>query len=135
MTIDEIREFVALAQRHGMEEAVIQRGPCSLRLSGLDRGREAELAGPPPATIEPEDPTIRAGRVGVLRLRHPSAAGESLGSGRAFRTGEFIAYLEVGPCLTPVVAPVDGVVEAMLAAEGDVVGYGAPLLRYREERS
>ena len=130
MTIDEIREFIAAAQRHGMNEAFVQRGSRSLRLGGLNCERPTEAAEPLPAMTGPGNPVIRAGQIGVLRLRHPSGAGDPLGPGRAFKKGECLAFLEVGPCLKPVLAPESGRVEEMGAADGDVIGYGAPLLRY-----
>lgn len=130
MTIDEIRDFIAAAQGHGMNEAFIQRGSRSLRVSGLKSGQPVEAVERPQATVSPSNPVVRAEQVGILRLRHPSGAGEALAPGRVFKKGECLAFLEVGPTLKPVVAPEDGTVEELVAADGDVIGYGAPLFRY-----
>jgi len=47
------------------------------------------------------------------------------------RAGDPLGLLRIGALLIAVVAPRDGVVDRMLAADGALVGYGAPLARLR----
>ncbi|NVN13100.1 hypothetical protein HUK84_18515, partial [Nguyenibacter vanlangensis] len=44
-----------------------------------------------------------------------------------------LGFVEIGPALLPIVAPRDGVVQAVLAADGAPIGYHAPAFAIRHE--
>ncbi len=56
-----------------------------------------------------------------------------VGVGDVVRRGMSVAYIETAKGVFEVAAPADGVVEALLAAPGEVVAVGAPLARLRDE--
>jgi acetyl-CoA carboxylase biotin carboxyl carrier protein len=68
---------------------------------------------------------------GVFLHGHP-LRGETLASpGTVARAGQVLGLLQIGVLLLPVTAPAEGVVQAMLVAQGVTVGYGAPLVELR----
>ena len=72
-----------------------------------------------------------AASVGVFLHGHP-LRGETLASpGTVVRAGQVLGLLQVGALLIPVTAPVEGIVQAMLVARGETVGYGTPLVELR----
>lgn len=105
----------------------------------LRRDREA---GPQPASPVQSDTeradapgplTVKAPSVGVFRHAHPMH-GEALARpGQDVRAGEAVGLMEVGTLLVHVTVPRDGVVLDVLAEDGEVVGYGAPLVRLAGE--
>lgn len=76
--------------------------------------------------------TIRAPAPGVFRTAHPLQEERLAAPGHPVVAGEAVALLQVGALLLHVVAPADGVVVEVLSADGDLVGYGAELLRMTE---
>jgi acetyl-CoA carboxylase biotin carboxyl carrier protein len=75
--------------------------------------------------------TVAASSVGVFRHGHPLRAAPLAPPGTRVRAGDPLGLLRIGALLIAVVAPRDGVVDRMLAADGALVGYGAPLARLR----
>jgi len=71
--------------------------------------------------------TILSPGMGIFTLRHPVAAAPYVGVGQKVAAGEVVALLAVGPVLTAVESPCDGVVRRVLAEEGAVIGYEDPL--------
>lgn len=80
-----------------------------------------------------ETGVIRAPGLGRLLHRHPAQAAPLTAPGERLQAGQMCALLQVGSLLVPVVAPRGGMVVEWLAGEGDLVGYGAALLRLRDE--
>lgn len=68
---------------------------------------------------------VRTSGVGVLHLNHPLRATPAAPEGHLVRKGEAVAFLAVGPLLMAVAAPVGGLVAAVLAEDGAMLGYGA----------
>jgi acetyl-CoA carboxylase biotin carboxyl carrier protein len=86
------------------------------------------------AAVDGARPVIRAPSVGVFRERHPTNDTPLIAPGHTVEPGEVIALIQVGMLLLHVLAPTGGVVTDVLAADGDVVGYGAPLFKMTEAR-
>ena len=102
------------------------------------RLRRDERAGPQPASPAQSDVggadapgplTVKAPSVGVFRRAHPMHDEALARPGQDVRAGEAVGLIEVSALLVHVTAPRDGVVLDVLAEDGDVVGYGAPLVR------
>ncbi|QTK81915.1 Hypothetical protein AT6N2_L1096 [Agrobacterium tumefaciens] len=68
--------------------------------------------------------------VGNLHWAHPDRSEDVATSVKA---GQAFAYLESGGVILPQFAPCSGVVVERLAAAGDLVGYGTPLVTIREQ--
>ncbi|VTU23586.1 acetyl-CoA carboxylase, biotin carboxyl carrier protein [Variovorax sp. SRS16] len=100
-------------------------GLLELRMPGgtvrLDNPRPAARATAPGTAIA-------APSVGVFLHGHPLAEGPLVRAGECVRAGQPVGLLRIGPLLLPVAAPRDGVVAAMRAADGTLVGYGTALV-------
>jgi acetyl-CoA carboxylase biotin carboxyl carrier protein len=70
---------------------------------------------------------VRASAPGAFLCRHPLRERAIVAIGEEFHAGEPIGFLQVGPLLLPVLAPLAGTVTDVLARHGTIVGYGAPL--------
>jgi acetyl-CoA carboxylase biotin carboxyl carrier protein len=77
---------------------------------------------------------IRAPSVGVFRVRHPMHDTPLVATGHPVEPGDVVGLIQVGMLFLHVLAPTGGVVAGVLAVDGDVVGYGAPLFRLTEAR-
>jgi acetyl-CoA carboxylase biotin carboxyl carrier protein len=76
-----------------------------------------------------EKDVIRANGVGRFLTRHPLQESPLVRPGDAVWPGQTIGLLQVGALLVPVHAPAHGLVAGFLAADGALVGYGAPLVQ------
>lgn len=90
----------------------------TVRLDNPRRGARAASPGTP----------IAAPSVGVFLRGHPLADAPLARVGERVRAGQAVGLLRIGPLLLPVAAPRDGVVAAVLAADGAPVGYGCALI-------
>jgi acetyl-CoA carboxylase biotin carboxyl carrier protein len=70
---------------------------------------------------------VRASGPGAFLCRHPLRERAIIAIGDEFRAGDPLGFLQVGPLLLPVLAPLAGTVTDVLARHGTIVGYGAPL--------
>ena len=52
--------------------------------------------------------------------------------GDAVRAGDTVCMLEAMKMMSEVSAPCDCVIEEVLVADGELVSFGQPLIRYRE---
>ena len=131
MTIEEIERLLRRLERTDITEVEIADETCSLKLrlasgSGMPRPAATMTAAGP--TQPGEVRALRAGAIGLLRLRHPDAASDDgTGFPRAVAAGDIVAYLEAGPCLRPVTADVDCTIGPPFEEDGSLVGYGTPL--------
>ena len=71
---------------------------------------------------------LKSPGIGYLRFRHPLETREPLREGDRIEKAQVFAYLQIGEVLTPVSADREGLVTRLIATEGSLVGYGAPLL-------
>jgi acetyl-CoA carboxylase biotin carboxyl carrier protein len=104
------------------------RGPgVGLRLIHRDGHVEPAPVGYEPRAARPAV-TLHAPSVGRVRLTHPLHTHLLAAVGQAVAGGQAVLLLEIGSLLLPVVAPMSGTMSALRVAEGDVVGYGSPLV-------
>lgn len=80
----------------------------------------------------PEVATVTAASVGVFLHRHPLRQDALAAPGARVRSGQALGLLQIGSLLLLVPAPADATVHELLAADGAVVGYGAPLVALRD---
>ncbi len=71
---------------------------------------------------------VRAPTLGIVRHRHPLRDQPLAPIGARVECGQAIVLLQIGHLLVPVPAPCEGAVTALLAQDGDAVGYGDPLV-------
>ena len=112
------------------------RGPAGhLRLR---RGGEPASTpdGPAPEKVgeepvaEAKHDTMPSPGFGVFRHAHPLHETALVRAGERVTVGQVLGFLQIGALLIPIRAPREGVVSAVLARDGSLVGYGDPLLEF-----
>jgi acetyl-CoA carboxylase biotin carboxyl carrier protein len=71
---------------------------------------------------------VAAPSVGVFLHGHPLDGAALVRAGERVSQGQPLGLLRIGPLLLPVAAPRDGVVAAVVVADGAAVGWGATLV-------
>ncbi|QOG20889.1 hypothetical protein [Bradyrhizobium sp. SEMIA] len=75
--------------------------------------------------------TVRATSPGIFLDRHPLHEHAIALADADVRGGEPLGFLQIGPLLLAVPAPLSGMVTDVLTDHGTIVGYGTPLLLLR----
>ncbi|USJ27538.1 acetyl-CoA carboxylase biotin carboxyl carrier protein [Ensifer adhaerens] len=80
--------------------------------------------------------TVKAPLAGVFRDRHPGDVDASplASEGSTVEAGNVVGFVEVGPILMPVIAPVTANVAGVHARAGELIGYGDPVLTMENAR-
>ncbi len=81
-----------------------------------------------PPAIEPE--TISTASMGRLAFAHPGRPEDVAAEGRMVGAGQAVAYIISGHAITAVAAQEPGTLGRRLHEEGDIVGYGTPVLEF-----
>ncbi len=128
-TLDEIDTLRRALEAAGGVALELEYGEVRLHIVPMVRAAAtAAMAAEPPAAARPAL-TINSDGPGILRLSDPSGGAAFVTAGSAIQAGQIVALLEVGTALLPLHAAEAGHVEAILAAEGDLVGYGTPIIQ------
>jgi acetyl-CoA carboxylase biotin carboxyl carrier protein len=97
-------------------------------------GRPAVTPDEPASDGIGEVPAVEAGHdavpspgFGLFLHAHPLHEAALVRAGERVTAGQVLGFLRIGALLEPVRAPRDGVVSAVLAPDGSLVGYGDPL--------
>jgi acetyl-CoA carboxylase biotin carboxyl carrier protein len=138
-TQDEIRQIATWMSAAGLGALELRTPEERLRLGRggvavAEAMAEANAAADPVARRAPAcaaESAVRAPSVGVFLLRHPGRTGPLAGAGQRVSTGQPIGLLQVGALLLSVAAPSDGVVRAVRANDGAMVGFGTPLFDFQ----
>ncbi len=129
ITPDEIPALVQRLNDAGIElfECNWPDGALRLQLGGAETDGDQETFVTHPTKA---DTTLKSPGIGILRRCHPLAAAQQLAEGDRIEKGHTVAYLETGDVLLPIYADQSGVMGRWLADEGELIGYGAPLLEF-----
>ena len=92
----------------------------------------AASAAPAEAPAAPEGATIGAPLVGTFYAASSPVAAPFVKAGDTVRKNDTVCILEAMKMMSEVPAPCDCVIEEVLPASGDLVGYDQPLFRIRE---
>jgi acetyl-CoA carboxylase biotin carboxyl carrier protein len=134
MEIAEIEQLVRWLEEADLDSIEIEGPEHGLRLR-LERNAGAAPAGEQSAVLEPlqDDAAeiVTARSPGRFQDRHPAREKPFARAGDNVRSGDILALVRTGPVYAPIIAPRDGRVEQILAAAGDLVGFGSPLFRIR----
>jgi acetyl-CoA carboxylase biotin carboxyl carrier protein len=122
--VDEIAALVALAEQMGLARIEIETAAFSLRLEMMPRRPPA--AGVPIARAS-RTRTVRTTTIGRFSPCAPLSALPFVSPGNVVSEGEIMGLLQIGALLRPIRTPVSGIVRAVHATEGAVLGYGAPV--------
>lgn len=85
-----------------------------------------------PAAQPQEGCTVKAPLVGTFYAAPSPDAAPFVQVGQAVKKGDTLCLIEAMKMMNEIPAPVDGVVQAVLAENGEVVGFDAPLFCLKE---
>ena len=115
-------------QREG--ERVCLRRPCA----PAAQAAPVQAAAPAPAPDAPpaeEGEVVKAPLGGTFYAAPAPGEAPFAAPGTQVKKGETLCLIEAMKMMSQVPAPADCVVEEVLAADGEAVGYGAPLFRVK----
>ena len=146
MTLDEIRELIALATETGVAELEVQRGDNRVRIA-LTSGRALSSAPPPPApalqtpvsTAAPAAPAkpdpavvlVKSPIVGTFYESSSPSAPPFVRVGESVQPGKVLCIIESMKLMNEIEAEVAGVIESKLVPNGQPVEYGEALFAIR----
>lgn len=84
-----------------------------------------------PAEREEQGEVVSAPLVGVFYAASAPEESPYVTAGAQVKKGDTLCLIEAMKMMSEVPAPADCVVEAVLASDGEAVGFGAPLFRIR----
>ena len=90
---------------------------------------------PAPASEEPaaaDGPCITAPLVGTFYVAPSPDKDPYVQPGDHVKKGDTVCLLEAMKMMSEVTAPVDCVIDEIMATDGELVSFGAPLIRYHE---
>lgn len=133
MRIEEVQQLSRWLEATDIDLLELQ-GPKE-RLCLRRNGTRVELVPHDTAGNEPESRVVAAASVGVFLHGHPLRTVPLASPGAVVRAGQVVGLLRIGALLLPVTAPQDGILAGMLAEQGAIVGYGAPLVELQSPGS
>jgi len=159
MTVDEIRELIALASETGIAELEVQRGENRVRIrrAGFAAPQEIVVASPPavggspvsyapapaPSSVEapkekPEKPAadpnmvlVKSPIVGTFYESPAPDAAPFVRIGERIQVGKVLCIVESMKLMNEIEAEVSGIVETKLVLNGQPVEYGEALFGIR----
>lgn len=107
----------------GLSELAVQQGEVRIvmRLS-------AEI----PAGSASKPVPVRTESIGTFRAAHPRRPAGAIKPGDDVPKGIALGYLEAGATLTAIVSPVSGTLSEVIAADGDLLGFGSHVFTVEE---
>lgn len=131
MTPDHIEQMVNLLQKHSLKAFEFEQAGARLSLK-LDAkpGFSSSAERLAVAHHQPRK-TVCSPSMGVLRLAHPQREAPFVQQGSEVKQGQVIGFLQNGERLEEISATCSGVLVAVIAREGQVVGYAQPLFELR----
>jgi biotin carboxyl carrier protein len=111
---------------------MLEQGLQSLSVTEGDAQLTLKLAGAMPS-VSVSNVEVKTQAMGVFLPAHPRRPGSALAPGDTVGAGAIVGFLQSGPTLVPVTSDSTGIVTAILAQPGAVLGYGAPVLRLAQK--
>ncbi len=127
MDLPQIKAFIEAMASSDLAEMEARHEGWTLRL--VRRGGAAPA--PAPVAATPAGAELAAPMFGVLHLQPSPGAAPFVLPGQAVRAGQTVCVIEAMKVFNEVPSDRDGVVDAVLAANGGEVEAGQPLLRFR----
>jgi acetyl-CoA carboxylase biotin carboxyl carrier protein len=133
---DRVAELAAWVEAADIDVLVLKGPEGALRLErsadgGVTRTRDLEerTAG----VASRDNAVVRAALAGTFLTAHPLRAEPLAPAGDRVVAGQTLGLIRIGDLLAPVCAPADGVVDALLAEDGALVGFGDPLFALAQD--
>lgn len=102
-------------QAAGLTELEVQQGDTKI----------AMRLGTTPAVMPGTTTPVHTQSLGIFRASHPRRKASEQKLGQKVPKGTVLGYLEAASTLTAITASTTGTIIAILAADGDLLGYGA----------
>jgi acetyl-CoA carboxylase biotin carboxyl carrier protein len=133
MPIDttDIERLAQILERSGVASIEIEDKEQSLKLV-MEASEPTGLALAAPIKHSNEAaPVAKADVAGIFVAAHPWRAKPFVEPGQAIEAGAIVGLVKIGLLYVPVVSPVAGIVDAIVAEAGATVGYGTPIVNIR----
>lgn len=145
MKNQDVYDLMDRFEKSGIARMKFESGDTSLELektiavSGAPAVATAPMAQPAVCGVEaasaqePEaGPFIKAPMVGTFYVASSPDAQPYVSPGDAVHAGDTVCMLEAMKMMSEVSAPCDCIIEELLVADGELVSFDQPLIRYRE---
>lgn len=135
MELDELKQIIARLEASGLQSLELQRPDGRVRLV-VGAGNQVQVISADQATEAPVaafnvDVTVASETVGQYFAAHPMQDTPLAGVGCAVGQNDVVGLLKVGLLYSPVISPVGGVITEVLAEDGELLGFGSPVIRMR----
>ncbi|MFJ1211780.1 acetyl-CoA carboxylase biotin carboxyl carrier protein [Burkholderia pyrrocinia] len=127
--IQELRRISSWLAAAEIEFAEIRHAGSTVRLTlepAASTSGEAGAIGKPSPAAGPTS-IVRSPSTGIFVTTHPDRAAPQAAIGHRVEAGNVVGLLQIAELYRPVVAERGGVISAIPAEPGGLVGYGAPL--------
>lgn len=136
MELSELQQLTAWLKASSLHHLELSRPGEHIRLSvsgalplGPGDACATEACGPSLTQQDAALVLVRTATAGVFRGTHPLRDAPFVTKGSVVRRGDVLGLLKIGLLYAPVLAPMDGTVVELVAVTGNVLGYGAAVLR------
>jgi acetyl-CoA carboxylase biotin carboxyl carrier protein len=135
MPIDmtDIERLAQILERSGVASIEIEEQGQSLKLV-METGGTTALSSTLVAPTEPSQQAAivaKADIAGIFIAVHPWREKPFVDPGQAIEAGAIVGLVKIGRLYVPVLSPVAGVVDSIVAEAGATVGYGTPIVSFR----
>lgn len=127
-TLSDIRAYARRLHLRGIESVEIQEGDRLVSIR-IETGAPEAASSADASSI-----AVRSATLGLLRLVHDDRLPVRIEPGDEVAEGQLLALVALDESLAPVHAPAGGTIDAVLAADGQIVDYGMPLFQLKPTR-
>lgn len=127
----DIARLAQILKNSGVDTIEIEEPGLTLKLVVDTRPRMAASASSATATAPAADHFVmaKADVAGHFHAAHPWQDEPFVAPGQRIEAGATLGLVKIGLLYAPVVAPTAGIVDAVVAETGAMVGYGTPIVR------
>jgi len=131
--LNEIQQLVACLNASGIRHLELNRPKegARLKISGSDQLRVANQDGASGTSTPPAAGIRRvalAESAGIFVAAHPMRHAPFVKIGDTVRKNDIVGLLKTGLIYAPVTSPIDGIVSKIVATNGEMIGFGSPVL-------
>lgn len=132
MTNQEIKELISCFESSSLQAMKLSTQEFTIELSRGGAPAPASIApAAAPAAPAPAGSAVTAPLVGTFYAAPAPEKPPFVRVGDKVQKGDTLCLIEAMKMMSEVPAPCDCVIEAVLKADGDLVSFGEPLLRYK----
>ena len=132
MTNQEIKELISCFESSSLQAMKLSTQEFTIELSRGGAPAPASIApAAAPAAPAPAGRAVTAPLVGTFYAAPAPEKPPFVQVGDKVQKGDTLCLIEAMKMMSEVPAPCDCVIEAVLKADGDLVSFGEPLLRYK----